>query len=320
MSVPNEILKDIAQITGLPVTAGASVVGGSIHRANEITIGSDRFFLKHNHRHAEPMFESERRGLALLRRACTETGADIHIPAVLHTSAGQKSAPQKELSPGLSQPAKPSSPRPEPTSPHAWILLDFIPEGSTGGDFFRKFGSALAAMHRFTNPAFGLDHHNFIGSLPQNNKPAGNWPEFYYTRRLEPQAKRAVDAGLLPRDHILRLEKLSTKLPGLLPGEPASLLHGDLWGGNFLSRAPGNTPSIFDPAVYFGHREADLAFTHLFGGFGPDFYESYRETWPLQPGFPDRIDLYNLYPLLVHVNLFGGSYIRQYQSALSRYL
>jgi fructosamine-3-kinase len=157
---------------------------------------------------------------------------------------------------------------------------------------------------------------NFIGPLAQENGPAASWAEFWRTRRLQPQLEMARRAGRMP-GRAAEWDRLMDRLPELLASAEAdgpSLLHGDLWGGNVLAAVEG--PALIDPAVYRGHREADLAMTELFGGFGADFRAAYQEAWPLQPGYPARRAVYQLWYLLVHVNLFGGGYGAQTEGVL----
>lgn len=165
-------------------------------------------------------------------------------------------------------------------------------------------------MHRVTNSQFGLDQSNFIGSLPQSNKYHATWGEFLIQERLEPQLRLAIDRGYFPpREHHL-WEKVWKVLEKLFPDESPTLLHGDLWGGNWLQDQAGQTWFI-DPAIYYGHREMDLAMTRLFGGFSAEFYDTYESNMPLAPGWQKRLYAAQLYYILVHVNLFGSPYIHQ---------
>jgi fructosamine-3-kinase len=166
---------------------------------------------------------------------------------------------------------------------------------------------------------FGLDHENYIGSLTQINSVKSDWLDFYINERLGYQLKMAVDHGKLGSGTVQDFEQFYVFLESFLPSEAPSLLHGDLWGGNLMIGSAGE-PVIFDPAVYYGNREVDLAMTRLFGGFSSRFYETYNEEFPLLPGYEDRIDVYQLYPLLVHVNLFGGGYISQVKSILNQFI
>ena len=135
---------------------------------------------------------------------------------------------------------------------------------------------------------------------------------------MEPQLQMATDSGKLGAGTVTSFNAMYKELPDIFPDEPPSLLHGDLWGGNYFFDQDGKA-TIYDPAVYYGHREIELAFTHLFGGFPSNFYSAYEETYPLSFGFSKRKDIYNLYPLLVHTNLFGGSYARQVESIVRQF-
>jgi protein-ribulosamine 3-kinase len=192
----------------------------------------------------------------------------------------------------------------------AFLALQWLAAVAGTHDSERALGEGLAALHAVTAPRFGWHRDNTIGRTHQANGWHDDWAEFFATRRLAPQLELAAHHGFGP---LLaeRGARLIECLPELLAGHrPApSLLHGDLWGGNWLATASG--PAIFDPAVYFGDREADLAMTRLFGGFGPSFYRAYEAAAPLPPGAAARVDLYNLYHVLNHANLFGGGYARQ---------
>jgi protein-ribulosamine 3-kinase len=181
-------------------------------------------------------------------------------------------------------------------------------------------GTQLAAQHRVTKPSFGWHRDNTIGLSPQHNGWMDDWIAFYRERRLGFQLELAREHGFasLLQD---RGERLCEALPALLSGHrpQPSLLHGDLWGGNWLT-GEGGVPFLFDPAVYYGDREADLAMTHLFGGFGASFYRAYEAAWPLEAGHEVRRELYNLYHVLNHANLFGGSYARQARDMIDRLL
>ena len=200
-----------------------------------------------------------------------------------------------------------------------WLLLEWLEPGGASPGSWERLGRELAALHRTRADHFGADHPNFIGSLPQRNDPSADWAGFWRERRLTPQLERALDAGLLGDDDARDFDDLHHRLPELL--EPAledgaSLLHGDLWGGNVHMMADG-TPAIIDPSSYHGHREVDLAMAELFGGFGRGFRAAYEATWPLAPGYaPTRRAVYQLYYLLVHVNLFGRSYVERTRSVL----
>lgn len=195
-----------------------------------------------------------------------------------------------------------------------FLLLEFIEQGPKPENFFSEFGAAFAQMHRFTAEHYGFFEDNFIGSTPQYNVAIGSertsWADFYLNRRLYPQVKLAKQNGLLNPAIEDKLQQLFVKTPEILKGseESPTLLHGDLWGGNYLYDKQGKAVLI-DPAVYYGHREADLAMTKMFGGFSPEFYKSYQQHFPLVPGWEYRENLYLLYHHLNHLNLFGSSYL-----------
>ena len=199
-----------------------------------------------------------------------------------------------------------------------YLLLERIHEESAGSYMWKRFGKQLALTHRETAAQFGLDHDNYIGSLVQKNEQLDTWAEFFAEKRILPLARAAREKGLLDKQLLSELEKLLGKWPELIPVEPPALLHGDLWSGNLLS-GRGQEPVLIDPAVYYGHREMDLAMTAMFGGFDPLYLESYHESFPLETGWESRIALHNLYPNLVHLLLFGRAYLGNIASVLRRY-
>ncbi|MCC6900112.1 MAG: fructosamine kinase family protein [Polyangiaceae bacterium] len=199
-----------------------------------------------------------------------------------------------------------------------FLVLELIEPGRRRADFDEVLGRALAALHSRGASGFGHGRDNFIGRLPQDNHAETDWATFYRERRLAPMVSRAQ--GLLGRRLCDSFERLSARLAELVgPAEPPARLHGDLWGGNLHATA-GGEPCLIDPAAYGGHREMDLAMMRLFGGFAPRVFAAYHEALPLAPGHEGRVDLYQLYPLLVHVNLFGAGYVAGVQRALERYL
>ncbi len=216
------------------------------------------------------------------------------------------------------------------------LVLEWIQPGPKGRHFFETFGRKLADLHTHRGPASGFSEDNFIGSAPQINQPMGghwvkasntpvpvgdgsDWAEFFLERRLRFQLRLAAERG-----HGNDLERLldrgESRIVALLAAavEPPSLLHGDLWGGNFIVDEKGEA-CLIDPAVYYGHREADLAMTRLFGGFDSAFYASYQEVTPLAPGHGERLPVYQLYHLLNHLNLFGSGYLSQCLQILQAY-
>jgi fructosamine-3-kinase len=203
---------------------------------------------------------------------------------------------------------------------HSWLVMENFDFGLAGRETSATLGEQLAAMHRHTGETFGFHRDNYIGATAQPNGPGIDWADFFAEHRLgfqlELAATRGAPSRLTDSGQLLR-----EALPGFFGGySPApSLLHGDLWGGNWGAKSDGD-PVIFDPAVYFGDREADLAMTELFGGFDERFYQSYRHSWPLDPGYQTRKVLYNLYHILNHYNLFGGGYAAQAQGMIDRLL
>ncbi|MGB0670733.1 MAG: fructosamine kinase family protein [Rhodospirillales bacterium] len=181
-------------------------------------------------------------------------------------------------------------------------------------------GHLVAGLHGVTATTFGLERDTLIGGLHQPNPATRHWVDFFRDHRLLHMAEEAERAGELPTDQRIRIDKLAAKL-GEIIGEPSApaLLHGDLWGGNVLADQ-GQIAAFIDPACFYGHPEIELAFTQLFGTFGPAFFDAYREDRAIEPGFfEERLALYNLYPLLVHVRLFGGSYLGSVKSTLDRF-
>ena len=187
------------------------------------------------------------------------------------------------------------------------LLLEYIPPGEAGAPAFESLGEGLARLHLSGSARFGWRRPNYIGPLPQINTPETDWPLFFARHRLMPQYQRALGLGMLKAAEVPALEVLAGRIADLVPRVSPSLLHGDLWGGNYLISEEG-IPCLIDPAVYYGHSEVDLAMSLLFGGFPSGFYDAYFQVIPREPGFEERVALYQLYYLLVHLNLFGRSY------------
>ncbi|MCC8173353.1 MAG: fructosamine kinase family protein, partial [Odoribacter sp.] len=205
-----------------------------------------------------------------------------------------------------------------------FILTEYIEAGMYGKDFFKNFGAKLAQLHQFTNNTFGFYENNFIGNNPQLNRATPekekDWITFYFNKRLAYQFHLAEERGylsaVLQRGFLLLKENIQDILKN--SEEPPTLLHGDLWNENFLCDQQGE-PVIIDPAVYYGHREADLAMTKLFGGFPPEFYASYQRTYPLKQGWEYRENIYKLYHVMNHLNLFGRGYLSEAEWTLKYY-
>lgn len=270
------------------VTAISPLGGGCIHQVYRIATAKRSYLLKWNPRPLEGVFEVEARGLALL--AATGT---VHVPQVIATHR-----------------------RPD------FILLEWIQSDGDNANWNPEMlGRQLAALHRFpVSSKYGLDHDNYIGANAQRNAWHDSWIDFYRDYRLRPQIQMASLNHALPDSANKKLDWILEHLDHWIDEGHVrpSLLHGDLWAGNVIA-GPGQQPVMIDPAVYYGDREADLAFTELFGGFSKRFYQAYQEAWPLEPGYPDRRDFYNLYHLLNHLNLFGPVYASQVISVINHY-
>ena len=269
-----------------PLKSIRSVAGGCINNTYRLETSDDIFFLKFNSKENAHMFECEAMGLALL-----ESHSKLKVPKVLHSGT---------------------------LDGKAFLLLEWIDKGYQHTDFWRAFATDLAGMHRVSTDTFGLDHDNYIGRLPQSNRQHSLWHDFFREERMMPQIKLARSRNLIDYDLENRFEKFFKRLEVIVPKETPSFLHGDLWNGNFMTDSLGNA-AFFDPAVHYGHRETEIAFTKLFGGFSDDFYHVYNEVFPIENGFEDRIDIHNLYPLLVHLNLFGTSYLSGIIQTLNRF-
>ncbi len=261
--------------------------GGSINDAHRIQTTDGIFFAKTNVADAYPgMFEAEARGLEFLQKYST-----FEIPVSIAT--GQEGNTQ-------------------------WILMPHIATTAKKLTYWEDFGRKVAEMHQQTQSTFGLEYDNYLGSLPQLNSPNESWAEFFVHQRLMPQLRMAEDRALANQEMIRYFEKLHKKAASLFPAEPPAALHGDLWTGNFMTNEKGDA-TIFDPAVYFGHREMDIAMSKLFGGFDKRFYDAYNEMYPLEKGWENRIAVANVYPLMAHVNIFGGSYASQVMGILRKH-
>jgi protein-ribulosamine 3-kinase len=269
----------VTRATGDPFSATVltPIGGGDINQAFSIGSGARRYFVKANRAGCLPMFDAEVDALHAL--AATHS---VRVPQAIAsgTAAGQ-----------------------------AFLVLEHLDLRGNGDAAL--LGEQLAQLHRVTQTRFGWAHDNWIGSTPQPNGRQLDWVAFWREQRLGFQLQLAAQngyGGALQRDGEMLLARLDALFDGYTPAP--SLLHGDLWGGNHAYLADGS-PVIFDPALYVGDRECDLAMSELFGGFAPDFYAAYCAAWPLDPGYAVRKTLYNLYHILNHANLFGGGYAAQ---------
>lgn len=264
-----------------------NVPGGCINSAYQIrTEKKQIFFLKVNLNSTYHMFEKEANGLAELKKANA-----IKVPDVINASAN-------------------------------FLILEYIQEGIKGRNFWQDFGRVFALLHKFSASSFGFYEDNYIGSNLQINTSTATtkWAEFFFENRILFQLKLCEKNNLANqtlKNSIIKLEKVIHKVLDIQAAP--SLLHGDLWSGNFLIDQTGSA-CLIDPAVYYGHREADLAMTKLFGGFSNEFYASYNEEYPLEDGYEYRENIYKLYHVLNHLSLFGLSYYPQALSLINYYL
>ena len=273
-----QIDQEISKILGERFVSNkhSPVGGGCINEAYSISNGTETFFVKLNSANMAPMFVAEAAGLLEI---IDSTSVRAPKPVCWGATADQ-----------------------------SYIVMESLALGGNSGDAGAILGQQLALMHKKTSNQFGWKMDNTIGATPQPNTYNKNWLTFYGESRLAYQlelaAKNGCDTSLTDKGNKL-LDLFHYFFTTYAPRP--SLLHGDLWSGNVAVLTSGQ-PAIFDPAVYYGDREADLAMTELFGGFGQAFYDAYNETWPLDPGYSTRKTLYNLYHILNHFNLFGGAY------------
>lgn len=274
----------------LIINSAKQVGGGSVCAAIEVNTSEGRFFVKYSPSNKFPgMFESEKKGLELL--ALAHTKLTIPEPILCDCDGGGTS----------------------------FLLMEFLESEIPEKNFWRNFGYRLALLHRNSSRQFGLKFNNYIGSLRQNNTFHSDWIEFFIKERLIVQFEMAVKNGFLKPESEREFDLFYKKLPNLVPVEKPALIHGDLWAGNYMS-GPDGKAAIYDPSCYYGHRESDIAMTMLFGGFPNDFYANYNEAYPMEPGWRQRSDIFNLYPLLVHVNLYGHSYVSKTMDIIRSYI
>lgn len=264
---------------------------GGINQTQVLLLSNgERVLLKSNSHPPKNFFECEARGLKILAQA----NAGFKVPEIM----GFDPSPH----------------------PH-FIILEYVEEASSSKEYFEQFGQMLATLHQNTQDNYGLDHDNFIGKIQQKNTLEKDGLHFFTEHRIGFQQELARETGKLPSKLDKRLDKLRGQLGSILnlDSERPALLHGDLWSGNHFP-ASVQVPCIFDPAVYYGPREADLAMTELFGAMPQTFYSAYREAFPLDPGYHERSKIYNLYHLLNHLNLFGGSYLSSVEAAINEFI
>ena len=293
IDLPDSVLNAVHQVLQNigdpdPIVQVRSQGGGCINNASQVVTQKNKYFLKWNANPLPGMFTTEAYGLKLLKSI-----GEIRVPEVIKAQEAGNSTP-------------------------AFILQEWI-EQRTGFDQ-KKCGQQLALLHQKSqSDQYGLEVDNYIGSTPQSNRRQSDWVTFFREQRILPQVKLAQRKGACDRSRSQQLSRFTSKLDDWLGGVPRkpSLLHGDLWGGNVIGDQNHN-PVLIDPAVYYGDREADVAFTLMFGGFSREFYQTYQETYPMEPGYQDRFEIYNVYHILNHLNLFGESYGYSLDSLLRR--
>ncbi len=266
------------------VRSAAPVGGGCINLGRVLTTATgEQLFLKLNRAAPAGMFRREAEGLSAL--AAVAGGPRVPAPLL----AGDD-----------------------------FLLLEYLRPEPPAADYWPRLGQRLARLHQHTRDRFGFEHDNYIGSTPQPNAWAADGFTFFAEQRLGFQARLARERGRLSERAARQIERLAGRLPQLVPEQPASLIHGDLWSGNIIP-GPGGAACLIDPAAYFGWAEADLAMMVLFGHPPEAFFAAYRQVRPLAPGYRERVDIYNLYHLLNHLNLFGSGYLDSVQQVLDRF-
>lgn len=279
-----EIKDFIGTLIGTKIKNCVPVSGGDISRAYVLYTDSDRIFCKlNNSSAAKSMFEAEEEGLKAIDKTKT-----VKTPIVYAVNALEKGA---------------------------CLLMEYVASKNPESKDLEMFGVQLAAMHQTSSDFYGWDNPNFIGNLLQSNHKHPNWVSFYVKERLDSQLQTAVSRGFLTKEEVPSIDKLQSVISSYCTGIKPSLLHGDLWSGNYLISENGE-PYLIDPAVYFGHSEIDLSMSRLFGGFSSSFYAAYFEINPSQPGESNRMAIYQLYYLLVHLNIFGKSYYKSVKEIL----
>ncbi|WP_100628372.1 fructosamine kinase family protein [Algoriphagus formosus] len=262
------------------------IAAGNHNQGIRLASSEGTFFLKLNFDHEKDILAREAQGLDLLRKSTF-----LKVPEVYGYGRVED---------------------------YNYLLTEFLAGGKKQPNYWENLGIGLAHLHLTQRETFGLESDNFIASLYQKNPDAEDWLDFFIEQRLEPLLGKAYFDRLIPLDFLKKFQEIYPKLEGIFPKEKPSLVHGDLWSGNVIPTDSGE-PSLIDPAIYFGHREMDLAFSRLFGGFDQQFYDSYESALPLEPEFESRIGVYNLYPLLVHLNLFGEAYLPGIQKIINRF-
>jgi fructosamine-3-kinase len=262
------------------------VYGGDINQTYVLTTPREKLFLKINTNSHPDMFRREFSGLQLLGSAKALT-----VPRPLLVGSFKE---------------------------NTFLLMENLKKGNPVKSFWKDFAEGLAKVHQKTSSFFGLNENNYIGNLHQSNNYCHTWAEFYAMQRILPLFRLALQQQKCTRQDLLMAEQICNKSGSIFPEESPSLLHGDLWSGNFMC-VTGGVAAIYDPAVYYGHREMDIGMSLLFGGFDTSFYHYYHEIFPLENNWKERVPLCQLYPLLVHLLLFGGHYYYSVKEILQKF-
>ncbi|MBW8682967.1 fructosamine kinase family protein [Chitinophaga rhizophila] len=260
--------------------------GGDINDSFVLDTSQGPLFIKLNDTRYEDMFTKESNGLQLLG-----TAKALRVPTPYCYGSFQQ---------------------------YAYLLMEYLPGGRPAQQSIQQLAEGLATLHRCSSEQFGLQEDNYIGTLRQHNKQTSSWGVFYGQYRILPLVRQLIDIGHFGDKDLRQTDSLVKRLEDMFPEEVPALLHGDLWSGNYMFTVDGQ-PAIYDPAVYYGHREMDIAMTRLFGGFDASFYEHYQSAFPMVAGWQDRVPLFQLYPVLVHAVLFGGQYITQSARIIAQY-
>ncbi|WP_347862155.1 fructosamine kinase family protein [Salimicrobium sp. PL1-032A] len=288
MTTMEEILQHLGDST--TILKKTEVNGGDINEAFHVQTERQAYFVKQNQNVPSHFFQVEARGLELIR----DTGT-VHVPEVYYYDTGSGSG-------------------------DSYLVMEHIKKEASTPLLQQRLGERLARMHRTTGGGYGFHQATFVGELDQINEMVPSWVEYYRTYRLLPQFHLAEKNGRLPAGRRQRLSRLIERLDSFLPNDPgSSLLHGDLWGGNWIP-GPDETPYLIDPSVLYGDRLMDLSFTELFGGYSGRFYDSYKQEAPLPDYYEEVKPLYQLFYLLVHLNLFGEAYGSPVDRILSHYI
>lgn len=281
------IIKHISEKINSNIVHYQSVAGGDISFAYLLETKTQRFFLKVNSKSfAKKMFEEEEKGLLAIENTNTIAVPHVHLVDELEGKS--------------------------------FLLMDFVESRRPNGKDYKHLGRDLAKLHSTKSENFGFSSDNFIGSLPQSNRLHADWAEFYWNERIAPQFQLARKNKSLEENFIPAKEDALNVFNQIFGEVEPMLLHGDLWGGNYLISTNG-TPYLIDPAVYYGHSMVDIAMSRLFGGFDTEFYEAYHAVIPQSVYYQEQIEIYQLYYLLVHLNLFGRSYRGSVVNILERY-